>query len=249
MKDQSSMVLKGLLGRSIPPTTQIMIDADPVTVTVRVNARAKAYRLSVGRRGEPVLTVPRAGRWGEAQAFLERNSGWLANRLAKLATPHAIVPGGTIPLRGVPHTLVSLPSSRGLVRVVEGTDGPELHVPGGQDHMRRRLLDWLKAEARRDLQSSCARHAATLGVGVAGITMRDQSTRWGSCSSARTLNFNWRLVLAPDFVLDYVAAHEVAHIVEMNHSPAFWRTVARTLPDYGRGQAWLKAHGAGLMAI
>jgi predicted metal-dependent hydrolase len=79
--------------------------------------------------------------------------------------------------------------------------------------------------------------------------MRDQSTRWGSCSSARTLNFNWRLVLAPDFVLDYVAAHEVAHIVEMNHSPAFWRTVARTLPDYGRGQAWLKANGAGLMAI
>lgn len=243
------MVLKGLLGRSIPPSTQIMIGADPVTVSVRVNARARAYRLSVSPRGEPVLTVPRAGRWGEAQAFLERNRGWLANRLAKLATPYAIAPGGIVPLRGLPHVLVSLPSLRGLVQIVDGGAGPELHVPGGSEHMRRRLVDWLKAEARRDLEASCARHAKTLGVSVAGITMRDQSTRWGSCSSARTLNFNWRLVLAPDFVLDYVAAHEVAHIVEMNHRPAFWRTVAKTLPDYARGQSWLKANGSALMAL
>lgn len=243
------MVLKSLLGRSVPPSTQIMIDADPVTVSVRVNARARAYRLSVSPRGEPVLTVPKAGRWGEAQAFLERNRGWLANRLAKCSSPYAIVPGGTIPLRNIPHTLVSLQAARGLVQAVQGEAGPQLHVPGGAVHMRRRLVDWLKAEARRDLEASCARHAQTLGVAVAGIAMRDQSTRWGSCSSARTLNFNWRLVLAPDYVLDYVAAHEVAHIVEMNHSPAFWRTVARTLPDYAPGQAWLKANGSALMAL
>ncbi|WMT92194.1 SprT family zinc-dependent metalloprotease [Pelagibacterium sp. H642] len=243
------MVLKGLLGRSIPSSTQIMIDAHPVTVSVRVNARARAYRLSVSPRGEPVLTVPRAGRWGEAQAFLERNRGWLANRLAKCATPYAILPGGSVPLRGTPHRLVSLAALRGLVEVVDGAAGPELHVPGGADHMRRRLVDWLKSEARGDLEAACARYAATLGVAVAGITMRDQSTRWGSCSSAHTLNFNWRLILAPDFVLDYVAAHEVAHIVEMNHSPAFWRTVARALPDYARGQAWLKAKGSALMAL
>lgn len=243
------MVLKSLLGRSVPPSTQIMIDADPVTVSVRVNARARAYRLSVSPRGEPVLTVPKAGRWGEAQAFLERNRGWLANRLAKCSSPYAIVPGGTIPLRNIPHTLVSLQAARGLVQAVQGEAGPQLHVPGGAEHMRRRLVDWLKAEARRDLEASCARHAQTLGVAVAGIAMRDQSTRWGSCSSARTLNFNWRLVLAPDYVLDYVAAHEVAHIVEMNHSPAFWRTVARTLPDYAPGQAWLKANGSALMAL
>lgn len=243
------MALKGLLTRSIPASAQIVIENEPVTVSVRVNARARAYRLSVSARGEPVLTVPRAGRWGEARAFLDRNRSWLAARLAKLATPYAVVPGGSIPLRGVPHTLVSLDALRGLVAVVEDEAGPALHVPGGPEHMRRRLVDWLKAEARRDLELSCARHARTLGVSIAAITLRDQSTRWGSCSSARALNFNWRLVLAPDFVLDYVAAHEVAHIVEMNHSPVFWRTVARTLPDYERGKAWLKANGSSLMAI
>ncbi|MBI4046492.1 MAG: M48 family metallopeptidase, partial [Devosia nanyangense] len=85
-------------------------------------------------------------------------------------------------------------------------------------------------------------------VKVVSISMRSQSTRWGSCSSSGRLNFNWRLVLAPDYVLDYVAAHEVAHLVEMNHSPAFWATVKRTLPDMARGRAWLKAHGRELMA-
>lgn len=243
------MMLKGLFGRSIPESTQIAIGTETVTVGVRVNARARAYRLAVSARGEPVLTVPRAGRWAEAEAFLERNRGWLAARLEKLSTPYALAPGGTLPLRGVNHTIVSLATLRGLVRVVEGEDGSELHVPGGVDHMRRRLIDWLKSEARRDIEAACAHHARTLDVSIAGITLRDQSTRWGSCSSARTLNFNWRLVLAPPFVLDYVAAHEVAHILEMNHQPAFWRTVARTLPDYERGQAWLKANGASLMAL
>lgn len=243
------MALKGLLTRSIPASTRIVIDAEPVMVSVRVNARARAYRLSVSARGAPVLTMPRAGRWAEAQAFLERNRGWLAARLAKIASPHEIVPGGTIPLRGVPHGLVSLDALRGVVTTGEGETGPVLHIPGGPSHMRRRLIDWLKAEARRDLEAACARHAKTLGVSIAAITLRDQSTRWGSCSSAGSLNFNWRLVLAPEFVLDYVAAHEVAHILEMNHRPVFWRTVARALPDYEHGKAWLKAHGAALMAI
>ena len=91
-------------------------------------------------------------------------------------------------------------------------------------------------------------HAARLGVTVKSIRMRSQSTRWGSCSSSGTINYNWRLIMAPPFVLDYVAAHEVAHLVEMNHSAAFWATVKRTLPDMERGRAWLKAHGRALMA-
>ncbi|SDG24022.1 M48 family metallopeptidase [Pelagibacterium luteolum] len=244
------MGLSNLLSRKpIPAATVIETASGPITVAVRVNARARAYRLSVTPRGAPVLTLPKSGRWGDAEAFLLRNRGWLEGRLTRIASDYALVPGGSIPLRGVDHDLVALDTIRGRVERVSTVDGWVLRVPGGDDHMRRRLIDWLKSEAARDLDSACARHAATLGVSVAGIRLRDQSTRWGSCSSARTLNFNWRLVLAPDFVLDYVAAHEVAHIVEMNHKPVFWRTVARALPDYERGRAWLKAHGASLMAL
>lgn len=244
------MGLPRLFARTpIPETTEVVTTSGPVTVGVRVNARARSYRLSISARGEPVLTVPRAGRWPEAQAFLERNSGWLSARLNRIQSPYALAPGAILPLRGIPHRLVSLDRLRGLVSIVDSVDEPKLHVPGGPDHMRRRLIDWLKSEARADLKIACARHAGNLGVKIAGITLRDQSTRWGSCSSSGSLNFNWRLVLAPPDVLDYVAAHEVAHILEMNHRPVFWRTVARTYPDYERPKAWLKANGAALMAL
>ena len=90
-------------------------------------------------------------------------------------------------------------------------------------------------------------HAANLGVEIKSISMRSQSTRWGSCSSTGKLNFNWRLILAPPFVLDYVAAHEVAHLLEMNHSRDFWDVVERTLPAMERGREWLRVHGRELM--
>lgn len=239
------MRLAGLFKPRFPQTAQIELKDGPANVSVRVSARARRYRLTLSPRGEPVITVPASGRWTDAQAFLERNAGWLDARLAHRGDIPALAPGAQLPLRGRDHLLVSKPELRGVVCVVPG----EVHVPGGPAHFRRRLIDWLKTEARHDLEARCAIHAQTLGVQIASIRLRDQSTRWGSCSSTRNLNFNWRLILAPDFVLDYVAAHEVAHILEMNHAPAFWRTVARALPDYERGKAWLKANGGKLMAI
>ena len=104
-----------------------------------------------------------------------------------------------------------------------------------------------KVEAQKDLEKRVKVHAATLAVTVNSISMRSQTTRWGSCSTAGKLNFNWRLILAPHYVLDYVAAHEVAHLVEMNHSQAFWDVVESTLPTMARGGDWLKGHGRGLM--
>jgi predicted metal-dependent hydrolase len=123
---------------------------------------------------------------------------------------------------------------------------PALRVFGLKEHAPRRLKDWLIAEAARDLVVRVAHHARTLGVRARRITMRDQKSRWGSCSSAGQLSFSWRLVLAPAFVLDYVAAHEVAHLVEMNHGPRFWRTVAKALPEYEEAKAWLHIHGLDL---
>jgi predicted metal-dependent hydrolase len=105
------------------------------------------------------------------------------------------------------------------------------------------VKDFLKREARRDLALSVRRYAEVLGVKFTRISVRDQSSRWGSCTSDGVLSFSWRLILAPPFVLDYLAAHEVAHLVEMNHSARFWRVVARICPETDRAKAWLHAHG------
>ena len=153
-----------------------------------------------------------------------------------------------VPLRGVPHLVVGTGTLRGRVEAAHTADGPALHVPGERAHQPRRLYDWLKSEALADLNRQSIFHAERLGVTVKQVRLRSQSSRWGSCSSTGNINYNWRLILAPPHVLDYVAAHEVAHLVEMNHSDAFWATVTRTLPDMQRGKAWLKAHGRELMA-
>lgn len=229
-----------------PEVTSAQVDGQTVDVVVRVHARAKHYRLAINAGGKPVLTVPPHGRWGEAEDFLNRHQGWLAARLKRAPGGIAFVDGAVIPVRGTDHLIVAAEKVRGQVEII-AEERPVLLVPGGPKHMSRRLLDWLKREAKADLEEAVALHAENLSVRPTGLTMRDQSTRWGSCSSAGRLNFNWRLVLAPPFVLDYVAAHEVAHMVEMNHSAAFWSTVTSTLPDMDRGRAWLKAHGRKLM--
>jgi hypothetical protein len=118
-----------------------------------------------------------------------------------------------------------------------------LCVAGGVEHIDRRVHDYLKREARKELQKSALFYAQALGVRVKRLSIRDQSSRWGSCTSAGSLSFSWRLILAPSFVLDYLAAHEVAHLVEMNHSARFWRVVARICPSVERAKRWLDTYG------
>lgn len=236
-----------LLQKKWPETTQIEVDGALVEVAVRISARARNYRLSLPHAGGPVLTVPPHGRWPEAQAFLGRQRDWLAVRLERAVKPVAFMPGAMIPLRGIEHRIEASGRIRGHVEIVEVEGERVLRVPGDPAHQARRLTDWLKAEAQGDLEARVAIHAGRLKVRYASVSMRSQATRWGSCSSTGRLNFNWRLILAPPFVLDYVAAHEVAHLVEMNHSDAFWATVERTLPSMDKGRAWLKAHGRQLM--
>ena len=236
-----------LLQKRWPPSAEVVIDGAPVEVTIRVSARAKSYRLSLPNHGRPLLTVPKFGRWPEARAFLERQTGWLAEHLEASAKPVAFVRGAIIPLRGVNHRIVPTGKVRGVVEVGVHEGEMALLVPGEAQHRARRLTDWLKGEAAIDLEERCLHHAANLGVTVKSISMRSQSTRWGSCSSTGKLNFNWRLILAPPHVLDYVAAHEVAHLLEMNHSQDFWDTVERTLPTMERGREWLRIHGRELM--
>ena len=149
-----------------------------------------------------------------------------------------------VPLRGVPHRIVHRSGERGTVWTETRESGDKiLCVAGDVEFVDRRVHDFLKREARREVQKSAQEYAEALGVRVKRISIRDQSSRWGSCTSAGSLSFSWRLILAPPFVLDYLAAHEVAHLVEMNHSPRFWRVVARVCPSVERAKRWLDTYG------
>ncbi len=232
-----------------PQSIRLDIAGAPVAVAIRVHPRARAYRLRLENAGEARLTVPPHGNRAEAEAFIHRHRAWLEARLKRAPKPLPFVEGAIVPLRGVDHRIVATGRVRGTVEATAENDEPILLVPGAPAHLGRRLTDWLRREAERDLSERAAIHAAGLGVRPKGLSLRGQSSRWGSCSNKGRLSFNWRLVLAPPFVLDYVAAHEVAHLKEMNHSPAFWTAVERMLPDYKRGRAWLRAHGGELMVL
>lgn len=119
-------------------------------------------------------------------------------------------------------------------------------VAGETPHVDRRVADFLRREARADLEKASRQCAQMLGLAIKQVSIRDPSSRWGSCSTTGVLSYSWRLILAPPYVLDYLAAHEVAHLVEMNHSPRFWRVVDKLCPNVKRAKAWLDAHGTEL---
>ena len=193
-----------------------------------------------------LLTMPSRSSLQSAREFAERHAAWIGVRLARLPRPVEFVPGSVTPFRGIDHTIVHRPGERGVAWIETGARGPLLCVSGDTPHVPRRVADFLKREAREDLQAAVARHAKRLSVKPKRIVLRDTASRWGSCSSTGGLNFSWRLILAPPFVLDYLAAHEVAHIVHMNHSPLFWKLTRRMFPETDRAETWLKVHGAGL---
>ena len=227
---------------------EIVFDEAIHVVQLRRHRQARRYTLRVHAATRTiVLTMPVRGSIREAKAFAEKNGGWIAARLERLPDGVAFAPGIELPLRGIAHAIVHRPGARGTVWSEVGADGARLLcVAGDTPHMARRLGDFLRREAKRDLEAACRRYAAELGVALRRISVRDQNSRWGSCSTTGVLSFSWRLILAPPFVLDYLAAHEVAHLVEMNHSPRFWRLLMRINPDTRRAKAWLDANGAEL---
>ncbi len=232
-----------------PETLTVRVGEKRHAVAVRRSDRAKRLTLRIdASHRHPVLTLPARVPVAEAERFLTRQAGWLDARIAGLPDAVPFVDGGLFPLRGTPTRIVHRPG-RGAVRLVAGLAEPSVHVHGRQEHMARRLGDWLKEQARQDLAAAVERHAATLAVKPPAIRIRDTGSRWGSCSSRRTLSFSWRLILAPAHVLDYLAAHEVAHLRQMNHGPAFWELVELINPDFHDAQAWLKREGAGLFAV
>jgi predicted metal-dependent hydrolase len=234
-------------GRIAIEAAQLTVDGRPVPVVLTRNARARRIILRFDRAGTGLkITLPRRATRESALAFAETQKGWIEQRLKRAAPRVAFAAGGSVPLRGEMHLVCHRPQQRGPVLPAWVGGQSALFVAGSETHLARRLRDWLKSEARRDLGVACRRHASAMDVGFHKLAVRDQMSRWGSCSASGVLSFSWRLILAPPQVLDYVAVHEVAHLAEMNHGPAFWRLVERHSPGWRAARLWLRQHGAAL---
>ena len=213
-----------------------------LAVVFRRHAQARRLVLRLSHEGTSVLvTVPKGVSRLKAIEFTERSRGWIEERMRARGGNIHLRPGHQIPLRGALHEVIHLHSRRGTVKA--DAAAMTIEVPGDAVHVPRRLLDWLKAQARADLMAASERYAARMSVKFRRIAIRDQKTRWGSCSAVGDLSYSWRLILAPPYVLDYVAAHEVAHLKHLDHSPRFWRLVLSHCRDAQKAKEWLKANG------
>jgi predicted metal-dependent hydrolase len=198
--------------------------------------------------GEVAVVAPHERSVHKAIEFLKREKDWIAERLAKVPPLVAMRPGAMVPYRGTDYVIRNAPSEgKGPVWIDMDAARPTLRVVGLPEHSPRRIEDWLKRQAKLFLKRRVDHYAGELGLTAGKVTIRDASSRWGSCSTTGNLSFSWRLVMAPPAVLDYVAAHEVAHLREMNHGPRFWRLVERLVGDTAaEAQSWLREHGSSL---
>ncbi len=210
----------------------------PVTVVLRRSARARRISLRVSRLdGTVSLTVPKGVREREALGFAEEKAAWILAQLARQPDLVQVSLGSMVPVGGRPRHVVA-GQGRSVVLGVE-----EIAVPGDPARAGARVQGFLKELARNRLAEAVDHYAAELGRVPTRMTLRDTRSRWGSCSSAGALMFSWRLVMAPSEILDYVAAHEVAHLAEMNHSQAFWDQLERVHGDYKEQRNWLRVQG------
>ncbi|WP_068301767.1 SprT family zinc-dependent metalloprotease [Pararhodobacter sp. CCB-MM2] len=211
----------------------------PLAVQVKRSARARRLALKVSRLdGAVTLTLPQRASMKHALAFLNERRDWLAEALAGLEGPEIVGPGTLLPVEGT--ALRVTPAALRSARIEDGA----LLVP--QARPAAAALAWLKLRARDRLAERVAFHAARLGRRAGKLTLRDTRSRWGSCTVEGDLMFSWRLIMAPPPILDYVAAHEVAHLAQMNHSPAFWAEVSKLFPDWQTARNWLRSDGAQL---
>jgi hypothetical protein len=188
------------------------------------------------------LVIPKGTSIREGLAFAEKEKHWLTARMGEKAAPVCFEDGAQIPLFGGPHQIRHLPDAKRGVWL----EGNVIWVSGKSEHLSRRVLDFLTRVARTEVVSLVRSKAEQIDKKPGRIAIRDTSSRWGSCSSKGDLNFSWRLVLAPPFVLDYVVAHEVAHLVEHNHSPRFWRLTESMSEHVEAANRWLKQNGRDL---
>jgi predicted metal-dependent hydrolase len=215
-------------------------------VVWRRSARARRVSLRIdARAGKVVVTLPTRAARSAGMALLADNAAWVAERLAALPAPVAFAPGGIVTIDGLAHPIRHVAGGRGGAWLADGV----LHVTGEPEFTGRRVRDFLRAEARRRFAALALAKAHEAGVTPRRVTVKDTSSRWGSCSPEGVLMFCWRLIMAPPFVQDYVVGHEVAHLRHLNHGAQFWALCETLSPYRARADAWLHAEGAGLLRM
>ena len=215
-------------------------------LSIRVSARARRISLRIDAAERRIeLVVPRGVPASQGLRFLASKREWVSARLRTLHQPVPFAEGAIIPVLGIPHRICREFGTEALpVAIIDG----EIRVRGEPAHLARRVRDHLIATARKEFANRARRVAARIGRGVARVSVRDTKSRWGSCSGRANLSFSWRLIFAPESVIDYVIAHEVAHLAEMNHGPRFWRLVESLSPGSAGPREWLKRHRSRLFS-
>ncbi len=227
---------------------RLPLDGQPVRLSVNPRARRISIRID-GRAGEAVLVAPSERRLAQAVAFARTKADWIAERLTARPDRQALSPGATVPVFGKPARLVST-GGAGAARLTEDADGPVITSGGEGEAFARRVENLLKRTARDTLVERTEVHRAALNQKPVKVSIGDPKSRWGSCSPhRRTIRYSWRVVMAPPEVIDYLVAHEVAHLVHADHSPAYWSVVERLVGDHKPFRKWLREHGPALHAV
>lgn len=206
------------------------------------NARSKSMKLHVDKFGTVVVTMPKWTLKRTGLNFIQENIDWITEQLNQRPTPKTFTNGLTISVLGHSVTICHAPTDKNGTRIEQDL----LIVGGDTAHLHRRVRDFIKKKAYAHIQQKAIDMASTLGEKTTGITLKDTSSRWGSCSSTKHLNFCWKLALAPDYVLDYIIAHEVAHLKQMNHSDKFWSVVSSLGVYRADAEIWLRKNGSEL---
>ncbi len=223
----------------------LAVDGENVAVMVRLNPRARRMVMRIHPlTGDVTVTAPARLGKAAALAFVRGEIQWVSRQRAQAPKKVRLEPGALVPFLGASHRISAarMPGPAPVWR-----DGEQIFVSGRAEHAGRRLTDFFKREARHIFEERALAFGQRLGVRPSRISVRDTSSRWGSCSTARSLSFSWRLIFAPEFVLDYVVAHEAAHLREMNHGPRFWAHVESLTPHMRKARRWLRENGRSLL--
>ena len=217
------------------------------------NSRAKRLTLRIESGGKGLrVTVPTRTSKKAVGEFLSRYQGWIEAKLAHLPPPAGDEPmlkaGLKIPFLGIPRLIVHK-AGRGTTILVDDETGPQIWIYGDQKYLPRRLRDFFMKQAEATIAPLVAKYTGEVGRKAKSVRYKDTKSRWGSCTSDGALSFSWRIIMAPYNVIDYLVAHEVSHLIEMNHSADFWKLCEKLCPESKKCRAWLKRNGQSLHAI